>query len=649
MDPDSAAADSGPSTRSRWRRAFTPVRVLLALLGAVLVLAVVVATFPVGWARSWMERELSDSFGAPVQIGGLSREPFFSFAPTIVVSDLRIAQPRWAGSGDLAKVQALRLRVPILPALIGRGLQPDAIEARGLALALVRDAKGRSNWGGRRKSSGGGSGMQLSDLSITDGRFTLRDLRRHLNLTGQIVANRSAGLVVRAAGQFHESPAKLSLTGGPIVNLESSARYPFTFTMDSPRLRLVANGTTQGALNMRDMEVQMAARAPSLKDLDDIIQAGLFGTQPIDLKASARHKGRDWFVDKLAGSVGRSQLTGHATILKRDGRSKIDGTIDFAQLDFDDLASDEGKAKQAALKAQIGPRVLPNTRINLSKLGPTDGVLHFNARRLLFKNESVFRSLKGVIKLDHKLVTVETIEAGLTNGRMTGRVAVDHREGASPLLGVDLLFSGGRLGALLGATDTVDAPFRARVVLHGRGDTIRAALSHADGHAGLAAGEGSVSRLAAAVLGQDMGKAIGAALGKHDEKVPLRCIAVGFDAHGGRLATAPFLVDTATGRSRGTGTITLDGETIALEIGGRARNPSGLAIVDPIKIDGTLSAPVLSLADVGRGTGVGGILGAVVKSIGGALGLADKKGPQVNATGPIDCAGVSAQVLRGAD
>src|SRR5690606_36723103 len=140
---------------------------------------------------------------------------------------------------------------------------------------------------------------------------------------------------------------------------------------------------------------------------DDLVQAGLFGTQKIDRKAALRYRGQDWFVDEIGGSVRRSHFTGKATILKREGRSNIDATLNFSQFDFDDLADDAGRAEAAALAARIGPRVGPNTRINLAKMGPTDGHIRFNAAELLFRQTSMFRSLSGIIRLHYKLLTVD--------------------------------------------------------------------------------------------------------------------------------------------------------------------------------------------------------------------------------------------------
>lgn len=622
-------------------------RLWLLPIGGALLLLLLLGTLPVNLAKGWAERRLEARFGAPVTIRSMGREPFFSFAPTIVIRDLAIAQPAWAGRGDLARVETLRLRVPILPLLIGQAPRPTGIEANGLTLALVRDGAGRANWQSGRKSDEGSTGAGLADLRITDGRFTLRDDRRHLTLAGTIGADDRQGVRVQASGQFHERPATLSLTAPAIADASPEQSHPFRMELGSPLLTVSAQGRTAGPLNMRDMALDIAAQGQSLKYLDDIIQAGLFGTQPIRLTGKVRHRGADWFVDRIGGTIGRSRLTGRAEIRKVAGRSKIDATLDFATLDFDDLADDAGLAAAAALEAKIGPRVLPNVRINLAKVGPTDGQIRFTARTLLFRTPSVFRSLKGLITLDGKLLTVSDVEAGLTNGRMTGAMIVDHRKGASPLLSVDLAFRDGQLGALLNASDRIEAPFGARIRLKGRGDTIRSALERSDGHVGFVAGNGRLAKVVATVLAQDMGKTLGAVIGGKDETVPLTCVAIGFDARSGVLHAAPFLIETAIARSRGEGRITLDGEQIALVIGGTARDPSGLPLVDPISIGGTLSAPTLGNSDTAAGKGgIGTVAGALFKSIGAALGLAEKKGPDVTAKGPIDCQGMARHALE---
>lgn len=621
--------------RSRWAR-------WTAISAAALAIALILLAgmFPVGLAKHAIEARIGKQLGTQVTIASIEREPFFSLTPTVMLSDVRAAQPAWAGTGDMLHIDRARLRVLILPLLLGRGARADRIDLEGLALALVRDEKGRSNWHGRGDGQGA---LSLANLAIADGRFSLRDARRHLDVKGTLRADARIGLVARAAGRFHDAPVDISLNGGAIADLAATARYPLQLEIASPLLSFRARGHTTGALNTADMALEIDARAPSLKYLDDIIQAGLFGSQPVDLHATARRQMRDWSVDGLRGRIGRSTLTGRATILKRHGRSKIDADVRFGELDFDDLADEAGRAREAAIEARIGDRVLPGTRVNLSKVGPTDGRIRFVAERLLFKTPSTFRSLSGVISLEGKVLRIDDIDAALTSGRMTGRMLVDHRIGRSPRLDVDLQFRDARLGPLLGSPERIDGAFGARIALSGRGDTVRDALSRADGHVGLVVGSGEVSKSVAAVFAQDMGKAIGAALGSGNEAVPLQCIAVGFDARQGVLRAAPFLIETAATRSKGEGIIDLRDEHIALVVGGTARDPSGLPLVDPVHIGGTLSAPKIELSSTGGKRG--GLFGALLKSIGGALGLAEKKGPQVRATGPVDCRGIARNLL----
>ena len=164
------------------------------------------------------------------------------------------------------------------------------------------------------------------------------------------------------------------------------------------------------------------------------------------------------------------------------------------------------------------------------------------------------------------------------------------------------------------------------VKLTGTGDTIRQALSHADGTAGLVARSGTVRRVVAAILGQDLGHAIGAALGGGQPTVPLRCLVVGFEAHGGLLVARDFIVATGISRGRGQGTIKLGDETMDLTLSGDT-GERRLKIVDPIHIGGTLSAPDLTVADLPtkNGVGVGGALKVLGKSLGNALGLGGKQ------------------------
>lgn len=622
------------------------IRGVAALTAFAIVTLVAIAAFPFSLMKDLIATKIGERLGVHVIIGSIERREILSLTPTIIIHDIRVNQPSWVGKGTMLHARDIEVRISALPILIGRPIRPDVLIARGLNLALVRDQNGRTNWQGPKTGSSSDAGGGLSTLAIPDGHISIKDVKRSLSLVGTLTSD-AKGLRLDAVGRFHDRPARVSFHGAKVAALKTYAPYPFQINMESPLLSVQAHGLMRGALNMRSMTLNMDAAATNLKNLDDMIEAGLFGTNPINLSAKIRHNGRDWFVDHLAGRIGRSPLRGKATILKREGRTKIDGDIIFAALDFDDLSDAHGRAKAKAIEARIGERVLPGTRINLAKVGPTDGVIHFRADRLLLKG-SAFRSLAGLIRLDGKLLTIENMVAGLASGQMTGGLRIDQRGGAPhPRLSLDFRLAGDRLERLMG-TEDARGPLRGRMILSGSGDTIREALAHADGRIGLIVQQGSIKRTAAAALGQDLGKMIGAALKDKDAQVPLRCLAVGLIAKRGVLTPAPLIIDTGISTGRGEGKMSLATEMIALSLNGRSRDPSGLRLTDPIAVGGTFSRPTVNISGnpADTKTGFGSVLEAVGKSIGQALGVSnDTKAKKITAPLAIDCPALAHRLL----
>lgn len=635
-----------PATRSLLRRAGW---IGLTVVGIFALLALALGALPFALLRPAIERKLAAQYGAPARIGAIHRVQAFSYAPDIVISDVRIAQPVWAGGGDFVRAKAVTVRLPVFGLLFGK-VHPDALAIDGLAVALVRDASGRANWRGRPRAADAPPATQgpaLTHLSIRNGALSLRDDKRGLNVAGSLQVAGAQGLRLAATGTFHGTPATLDVTGGRIDGIDPAAAWPVELHLLSPALRLEAKGTTDGVLNTHRFTAIVTARAPTLKNLDKVIEAGLFGTQTIALIGKVRRDGRDWYLDSLGGGVGRSRFVGKASILKRDGRTAIDANFRASRFDFDDLSDDAGKARAAQRRATIGTRVLPPTRINLSHLGKTDGRLAFRIDHLLSDGGTVFRALSGQFHLDHRLLTLDHLVATLASGQMTGVMRVDHRSGR-PKFSTDLRLEGMALDTLVGSPESITGIVRGRIALAGEGDTVREALGHADGTAAIVSNHGTIKATIADVLGQDLGGTIKQAILHPSERVPLRCLIADFRATHGVLTPEPLAIDTGESIGRGSGRIDLDDESIALTLAGRTREDPTLRIVDPIRVEGTLSKPAIAIAgsDAPSGKpGIGGIFKALGRSIKDALGLGDEAPPRPVFV-PLDCARLSAAALR---
>ncbi|WP_229839248.1 AsmA family protein [Sphingomonas glacialis] len=630
-----------------WHRPALAIGAALAAAIGVLVLAL--GAFPVGLLRGVVENRVSAALHTKVAVGSVTRDGVFSYTPVVALRDVRIAQPAWAGQGDFVRVSALRVRVPVLALLTGR-FRPDRIAIDGARIALVRDASGRANWepDGSKPKQGGASRPSLSDLSVTNTQIVLRDAKRQLVVAGPLSVDATHGLRLAAKGSFRDTPATLALTGGRIAGIDPTAPYPFAVKLSSSALDFAAQGTMRGVLDTRHFSATLRAQAPTLKNLDYLIEAGLFGTQPIDLNGTIRHDVRDWYIDRLAGTIGRSRLTARATVHKYGIRTAIDARIHASQFDFDDLADSKGRAEAAARLARIGPRVIPPTRIDLSKLWKTDGTIRFAADHVLSKGGTVFDSLSGTLNLDNRMLTVSDVVATLANGRMTGTIRVDHRSGL-PKLAIDMRLAGVTLERLVGKPDMIGGQVRGHIVLSGQGETVREALAHGSGKAAIVATQGHVQRMIADVLGQSLSGAVAHAISGPSETVPLQCLIADFRGSNGVLVPRPLEIDTGSSVGRGTGRIVLDGERIALTLAGTTKSRALLRIADPIQVGGTLSAPSISVAGVGASDkpSAGGVFKVLGRSLGQALGIT-KIDPSAGGSTPqrFDCQAAVTAALR---
>lgn len=622
--------------RSRLGRAV--LKVAAAILAALLLVIVLAAAFPWHALGPMAARRLSAAFGRPVTIGDITARDRLSLRPTLELADVTMGQPRRAGPGPLAHIRRAELQLPLLPLLIGH-FRPNRLLVDGVALRLRRDAQGRDNWSG--PEGGPGKPPTLpSVLAIRNGRLDLVDLRRHMRVDARFAVDPVAGIRVEGTGQHRGRPMTLTFAGAPLDPARKDQSYPFALHLASPLLHLDARGRMARPLDLAHMAVAVAASGPDARDVDDVIEAGLPGTQPVAFTAAMRRDEHDWRADRLRIAIGRSRLSGWLTVRKRGDRTAVDGRLAATRFDFDDLASDEGRARAEARRRLIGDRVMPETPISLTGLAHTDATIRFTAARLLVPAGNPFRTLSTLIRLDHRRLTLAPLTAGLAHGVLSGRARVDHRQG-EPLLILDLRVQNGRLSDVLGRGDVIDGPFAAHVVLAGHGQTIRAALGHAGGRIGVAAPAARMSK-AAAVYGsgnviRGLGELIGGGHGA--TRIPA-CLLARFAAADGRVTARTLVVDTPIVRSEGHGQVRLPGETIELAMIGQARHRALLGLQPRLLIGGTLSHPVTRIEAMGRPQH-GGLLGR----IGAAVGRLRFNPPQP-ALPPLACGRLATQLLR---
>ncbi len=607
------------------------VRVAMVLITLVVTAIVVLGVLPWGQFKSLVEDRLSGRIGQSVSIGTMAREAVFSLSPVIRLTNVVIAQPAWAGPGKLAKIRSVRIGFPVLPLLLG-DLRPTTVAIDGAVIDLVRDRDGRENWRAGKGDQENGGSPSIKSLDLRNFTIRYRDSVQNRFLDLRVTAT-ARGVGVSGTGTIRGAPVTVRAKAASIIG--NSASWPFSAMIDGRDLKMRVLGAMARPLDTRDMSFDVSARASDLKMVDAVIEAGLFGTQPVQLDAHARHVGMRWTIDRLRGRIGASPIAGDLVVTKLGGRTLLDGAVTSTRLNFDDFSSDAGKADALALERANGRKIVPNARVNIRKIDTTDGRIRFDIRQIVGgRRPSSITSMRGVVTIDHQLMRVSDFAIGLQKGVITGSVIVDQRGGrAKPIVTLDLRLRDSSIAALAGGDDgAIDAALTGRVRLTGVGSTVREAVGHANGKIGLVATNGAIPAKIAAMMGFDLGRS----LTKDDaELARLRCAIVRFDVANGLGSANPVLIDTSLSQSRAQGTLRFPSESLALTVTGAPKANPVLRLPGSVVIGGTLLDPDIVVPRQIKS------LGNILKGIGRAL-----KGDQGPLAINVNCAALAAAALR---
>nr|WP_281421871.1 AsmA family protein [Stakelama flava] len=583
---------------------------LAGLVALILLALATLAAFPWGSLDRTIESRLSKALGRPVTIGSIEREDRFSLHPVLDIRDITIPQPDWAEADTpMLRVHRMRFGFDALALLFGT-TRIETLDIGGADALLIRTADNRINWSGAsgKSEEEGSSTNALHALSLQNVTIAYRDALQNRRFDVTLNGGSQSGLDVKGSGSVHGAPVSVRAHGGAFAAEDGSGRWPFELNIEGQAVGLVMHGTMAKPLATDSIDATASAHGAGLAYVDALIEAGLPDTQPVRMTATLARRGPEWKIEKLNGTVGRSDFSGDATIRKGGGQSRIDGTLHADRFDFADLSTDAQRAKADAKQARQGKLVVPDTAIDLDNLGDVAGVLRLHADRLLAPGSDPFTSLDATLTLEKKTLTVSPLRFGMPHGTLSGK-AVIAQKSAGPQLHLQLELNGGQLSDLFPASG-VDAPARGRIDLTGTGKTIRAAIGAASGRLALTARNGVLPDKTALLLGQDVGGGLFA--GKKKQAV-LRCLIAPFTLKNGTASAGNVRIDTSRAVTRAAGTIRFPSESLNLALHGVAKQHSTLRIGGAVPVRGTIKSPKISPPE--KGDSVGDVIGQVGKAL----------------------------------
>lgn len=614
------AAPPPPAPRRR-RAAFVAAGIVAALLAAVAVCEWQGWPFLAGPA----ERVLSNRLQREVRLDGEERDGFSLrlIGPIRVnTPSLRVANAAWAdaAAGPMLSAEGVALRMrwrDLMAFRDGRPLRIEGLQADSIRVALERRADGVANWQftpAQTKPSaeaGGFQGANFGLLQVGRGDLRLVDETMQLQLDAQFAlaegaaAGDQAGLRAQAKGRYGVSPLRATLRTGSALPWfsedDNSPAVPVDFGLQVGTAKLGFTGRLRDLLGRRGLQGRYDISGPSLAAVGQPLRLTLPTTRPFAMRGTLSREGSRWYTVVDSATVGDSRLAGEFAFDKPpNGKPTLAGRLRGPALLLRDLGPAVGVPARPEATADDG-RVLPHRRFDLPALRAMDANVLIALDRLDLNTNALqsIQPLQAHLVLQDGVLELKDINASLAQGRLRGRVALDGRQAAAQWT-ANLTGSGLRMEQWIRPLRRTNAPPYASGVLGGRldlkgqGRSTAELLASADGRAILHWTQGTVSHLAIETAGIDVAQALGVLI-RGDDALPVRCGAGDLTIRDGRVTPKVLLVDTRDSTVWLQGQLSLADEKLDLTARVAPKDWSPLAVRTPVRIEGSLSSPDVSL------------------------------------------------------
>ncbi|MCZ6717998.1 MAG: AsmA family protein [Gammaproteobacteria bacterium] len=472
------------------------------------------------------------------------------------------------------------------------GSVADLLEAKGVDIDIALQAKSLAD---------------LSELADTD----LPDIGP-LELTAKIADAEDAYIIKDITGSLTAETAQVTFTDGSISE----------------------------PLAGRGLKLPVRLKADSLADLSKLAAADLPAVGPVEVAATVSDAPNGaWHLAALNAKVGKSDLSGKATVALNGPRPRVEADLTSRLIDLRAFVADVDLAPTKILKEgeaaeEAGTdyaRIFPNDPISFEGLRAMDADITLEVHHFVSPKYVILEDVHGSLNLKEGLLIVKPFSAHAGGGSYLANIMIDARSDP-PLIEFDIDIKDASMEQILkerygepllsGGTTNVDLHWR------GQGNSVRAFMGSLNGHFLLELENYRIDNKAAAKF-RALDLRVGALLtdvilviqpkAKEERYTTLICGVTQFYFKDG-LAAFEKGIGAQTNQLDiiASGIINLKNEKLEIAFHPEARRgislPTG-ALAKLVKVGGTLANPHIELDPAGL-LGIGAYIGVGVVTFG---------------------------------
>jgi uncharacterized protein involved in outer membrane biogenesis len=667
MKPETV--DPAPDTPRTGRTLGTPLAAVIAvvttLIGLIVLAWVVLYVTKGRFLKHPFERIVGGVTHREVKVRGDFQLYFDPITLRFRAEGLSIANPKWAGQPNLFSADRIDARIATLPSIFAK----DRINWLDLQNGHVdlewNHAHTSNTWTFGEKSGGKPLELPLIRRALVNGTVLhYRDPKMRLMADVAVKTVRAEDTrfanAIRFTGDGHARGTPFTLSGAllsPNATL-SGGENRLQLHIKGARTTAAIAGTLPGATELEGAKLHADVRGGNLADAFAVFGIAVPDTRTYRLTSALTKHGDEWRFTGLKGHFGDSDLAGKLTVALREPRMKVTATLATHRLDIVDVGPFIGYDPAAAAKGKAGivrqvggtPRILPDAPLRVEALRNFDADVHYTVGAITGKDVPV-SNIGLTLTLDNSLLTLSPLTFDLAGGHLASDITINARR--DPVFtDYDIRLSPTPMGRLLkgfgvsesGTTGTL----KARIKMHGPGDTVHESLANSSGRIAVVLPAGTMWARNIQLSEIDVGTFI-QKMFEHKLKKPveINCGLVAFTVRDGIAAADPILIDTRKNVMLGRGGFSFKNESLDLAFRADGKTFSLFSGQSPVGIQGYFAQPnidVISPELIGRGAAAIG-LGIAASPIASILAFVDPGDAKAAACGPV-LSGATAKAQR---
>jgi uncharacterized protein involved in outer membrane biogenesis len=468
--------------------------------------------------------------------------------------------------------------------------------------------------------------LQIKSANLS---YTSKIADHALDITlysAELTADRDNPLTAVFEGTLNDAPFNADVSTANLRDIRSAdTPLPLRADLQTEDVQFKAEGNIARPFEKNEFELKYELTGKEIQGLDPLTDF------TVPLQGAFQAQGRitasgNRFIYEEDLQVGKSDFKVNITVLQDPPRPKITGSIFASQIHLDDVRLFE--ADKDTGPAAEKSRAIPDYTLPLDVLLAVDLDLDIKADRIRAQLGDL-GDLVSKVSLKNGRFKSSSSVTGFKGAQIRSEFDLD--AGADPpTIKTRLDAKNLNYGNLLKSTDVTDVMeglIDLHVDLSGSGATRYSFLGNADGRITVIGGPGKISGRGIDLWAADLIPTMLSSRWQRERVTETNCFVAHIRVEDGLAEIDDMLLDTRRVTVAASGKLDLQTEALNLILAPRPKMPSLVSLANPVRIEGTLSEPRVSVTRLprrGRLTGAGfGLLAGLVNPAFLALAFSD--------------------------